>query len=100
MFRVKALELKKQLRDKANKIKTALLDQTALWCKDKVVYIYTTYIHMEEEIQRLPTNEKELVDLKAFIEKSKTEIQPALKELLSEVEDHYKMLDEFFVVYE
>jgi hypothetical protein len=67
MFRVKALELKTILREKANKIKTAILDQTALWCKEKVTYIYTTYQNMEDEVKKTPMDEKQLVDLREFI---------------------------------
>jgi hypothetical protein len=100
MFRIKALDLKKQLCDKSNKIKQAILDQTATWCKEKVLFIYTTYGHMNEEIQKTPNDEKQLVDLKEFIRISKEETQPMLKDLLDLVEQHYRMCDEFFVIYD
>jgi hypothetical protein len=100
MFRIKALDLKKQLCDKANKIKQAILDQTATWCKEKVLFIYTTYGHMNEEIQKTPNDEKQLVDLKEFIRISKEVTQPMLKDLLDLVEQHYRMCDEFFVIYD
>jgi hypothetical protein len=100
MFRIKALDLKKQLCDKANNIKQAILDQTATWCKEKVLFIYTTYGHMNEEIQKTPNDEKQLVDLKEFIRISKEVTQPMLKDLLDLVEQHYRMCDEFFVIYD
>lgn len=55
---------------------------------------------MEERINILPQGEKELVDLRAFIAVSKAETQPMLVDLLRDVENHYKMLDEYFVEYQ
>jgi len=55
---------------------------------------------MEERINILPQSEKELVDLRAFIKLSKNETQPMLVDLLRDVENHYKMLDEYFVEYQ
>jgi hypothetical protein len=100
MFRIKALDLKKTLCEKANKIKQSILDQAATWCKEKVLYIYTTYRNMQEEITKTPMDEKQLVDLKEFIRISKEDTQPMLKELLDSVEQHYRLCDEFFVIYD
>ena len=55
---------------------------------------------MEERINILPQSEKELVDLNAFIKESKAETKPMLADLLRDVENHYKMLDEYFVEYQ
>lgn len=55
---------------------------------------------MEERISILPTSEKELVDLNAFLAVSKAETQPMLLDLHKDVENHYKMLDEYFVEYQ
>ena len=58
---------------------------------------------MNEEIQKTPNDEKQLVDLKEFIRISvfsKEETQPMLKDLLDLVEQHYRMCDEFFVIYD
>lgn len=55
---------------------------------------------MEERINIIPNSEKELVDLQAFIDVSKKETQPMLVDLLRDVENHYKMLDEYFVEYQ
>ena len=55
---------------------------------------------MEERINILPVSEKELVDLRAFIKESNAETKPMLADLLRDVENHYKMLDEYFVEYQ
>jgi hypothetical protein len=55
---------------------------------------------MQEEITKTPIDEKQLVDLKEFIRISKEDTQPMLKELLESVEQHYRLCDEFFVIYD
>lgn len=50
---------------------------------------------MEARIQTIPQNEQELVDIKAFIEVSKTQTKEQLMNLLLQVYKHMQMLDDY-----
>jgi hypothetical protein len=80
-------------------VKDHLIDAVDKWCREKIILINQTYQHMEDEIGKSPANEKELVDLRAFIKESKEETCPRMIALHKDVERHYLMLDEYFFEY-
>ena len=71
MFRVLAQKIKSELYNQCHAIKTKLLEAVDQWCKDSVNHIQTTYSDMGEKIKNPPQNEKELVEIREFIKKSK-----------------------------
>ena len=89
MFRVRAEKLKGYLKEKAASIKDYLIKAVDAWCTERIIYIHNTYSHMDEEINKMPSNEKELVELRAFIMESKDVVQPSLAALHKDVEQHY-----------
>lgn len=95
MFRVLAQKIKSELYNQCHAIKTKLLEAVDQWCKDSVNHIQTTYSDMGEKIKNPPQNEKELVEIREFIKKSKEVTQQELTDILKQVERHYEMLDEF-----
>jgi hypothetical protein len=80
-------------------VKDHLIAAVDTWCREKIILINQTYQHMEDEIGKSPANEKELVDLRAFILESKDVTCPAMIELHHEVQKHYLMLDDYFFEY-
>jgi hypothetical protein len=99
MFRVKSLSLKTKLKEKAAEVKDHLITAVDTWCREKIILINQTYQHMEDEIGKSPANEKELVDLRAFIKESKEVTCPDMIALHKDVERHYLMLDQYFFEY-
>jgi len=99
MFRVVATKIKDTLANQALKIRDKLIDAVQKWCFDTVNHIDNTFREMQKQIQTQPTNEKELVFIREFIQVSKEVTQVELGELLKAANKHYDLLDTYSVVY-
>jgi hypothetical protein len=99
MFRVNCLKMKEQLSNQALKIRNRLVEQTFKWCADTVNHIDSTFREMQKTIQTPPTNEKELVFIKEFINTANTVTKEELGELLKAAYKHYELLEKYSAVY-
>ena len=99
MFRVVCSKIKSTLVDQALKIRDALIVATQKWAADTVNHIDNTFRDMQKQIQTVPTNEKELVFIKEFINVSNTVTKDELGELLKAANKHYELLEKYSVVY-
>lgn len=99
MFRVVAAKIKDQLSSRALTIRDKLIEAVKNWCYETVNYIDKTFIDMRKQINTPPTNEKELVFIREFINISKDKTQVELGELLKTANKHYELLDEYSVMY-
>ena len=82
MFRVVCTKIKDNLANQALKIRDRLIDAVQKWCADTVNHIDNTFRDMQKQIMTPPTNEKELVFIKEFINVSNTVTKEELNELL------------------
>jgi alpha-ketoglutarate-dependent taurine dioxygenase len=99
MFRVNCLKMKEQLSNQALKNRNRLVEQTLMWCADTVNHIDSTFREMQKTIQTPPTNEKELVFIKEFINTANTVTKEELGELLKAAYKHYELLEKYSAVY-
>jgi hypothetical protein len=99
MFRVVASKIKDQLSNQAFKIRDKLIEAVQKWCFDTVNHIDNTFRDMQKQIQTPPTNEKELVFIREFINISKDVTQVELGEQLKAANKHYEMLELYSFMY-
>jgi hypothetical protein len=99
MFRVQANKIKETLSNQALKIRDRLIDSVQKWCFDTVNHIDNTFRDMQKQIQTPPTNEKELVFIREFINISKDVTQVELGESLKAANKHYELLETYSFMY-
>lgn len=71
IFRVITGQAKQAIQKQITKLKDAVLKAMNDWCAKEVQTIKTEYAQMSQIIKTVPTNEKELVDIKRYIENAK-----------------------------
>lgn len=67
LFRVMAQNMKQNLSHQAFKIREKLLESVLKYCNKSVMDIFNSYVEMRKQITSEPTNERELVALRAYI---------------------------------
>lgn len=92
--------MKSKLAKTANSLKIRILEKIENWCNETVAEIQADYGEMQDRISKTPEDEKQLVELKAFIKHSKEVRMAELFQLLIEIEQHYELMDEYSFQYD
>ena len=97
MFQVKTAALKKYLGDRSTELMKELLNSISSYCIEGITKIDSDYESIEKRLKKPPKDEKDLVDLKAFIKSLEVKMEN-LKMFRGNIGRHIDIIDEMYII--